>query len=91
MDWLDPANAARKGRGHSRMWPSNLDTPVSASCEKYFKKIKLLIIDVIFISYISDHGVSGTMPFKMSILRNEWTQLKRPLISDNDASLHLFL
>ena len=44
--------------------------------------IIVLIIDLIFIYFVSDHGISGIMPFEVSIIRNKWT-LRRPFISDN--------
>ena len=41
------------------------------------KHIKVLFIDSIFIYFVSDHGIRGTMPFEASINRNEWNRGSR--------------
>ena len=52
--------------------------------------IIVLIIDFIFIYFVSDHDITGTMPFEVSIIRNNrtsrrqpWRLPRRPIISDN--------
>ena len=54
--------------------------------------IIVLRIDLIFIYFISDHGISGIMPFKVSIIRNNWTTRRCepfPLLPRSRALSHL--
>ena len=48
--------------------------------------IIVLIIDLIFICFVSDHGISGIMLFEVSIIRNNWTSRKQTLCFVSDGS-----
>ena len=62
------------------LWPRCLDNETGVTPLSWDKKISrltiiiiVLIIDLMFIHFVSDHGISGIMPFEASIIRNNWT------------------
>ena len=43
---------------------------------------------LIFICFVSDHGISGIMPFEVSIIRNNWIII---LIMDTSSGIILYI
>ena len=54
----------------SSLWSRCLTTPVDLVY--FYFIVGLLIIDLIFIYFVSDHCISGIMPFEMSIIRTPY-------------------
>ena len=83
-DW-DAAQEKEKRLSHfGRCVTTPADGLVGAAvtCKKKNLKILtisiVLIIYLIFVYFVSDHGISGIMLFEVSIIRNKWTLRKQP-------------
>ena len=103
FDNVEDCDAAQLISGVESLWPRCLDNACrrelvrsAGTCKKIkpsrFNSINIivLIMYLIFIYFVSDHGISGIMPFEVSIIRNNWT-LRRTVHASASSNYFRFL